>query len=167
MKRILLHIISLVFVAMVMSCSSSDCPLTNTVMQKVGFYSSDGSQLTVGDTLTVMVSDSVILNRLTGGTSVRLPMSYSAAADTLVFCFTPEGATMPATDTIVIDKTNTPHFVSLDCARSMFHTITAVSWSRRSPDETYTYAIDSVALINPEVNYEEKENLQIYFSVYH
>lgn len=167
MKHTLLNTILLLFVAVLMSCGSSDCPLTNTVMQKVGFYNFDGSQLTVDDTLTVMVSDSVILNRLTGGTSVRLPMSYSAPADTLVFCFTPTGAIMPATDTIVINKTNTPHFVSLDCARSMFHTITAVSWSRRSPNETYAYAIDSVALINPEVNYDEKENLQIYFSVYH
>ncbi len=152
--------------AVVVSCSSSDCPLNNTVMQKCVFYGADGKSLTIGDTLTVTVRDSVVLNRLTDGTSIKLPMSYNAAADTLVFQFKPADATVAMTDTVIVAKTNTPHFVSLDCARSMFHTITGVSCSKRKPDATYKYAIEKVVITNAEVNYDEQENLQIFFDVY-
>ncbi len=153
-------------VAIVVSCSSSDCPLNNTVMQKCGFYDADGTVLTVGDTLTVTVRDSVVLNRLTDGTSIKLPMSYNEPADTLVFVFKPAGAVETVADTVVVSKTNSPHFVSLDCARSMFHTITGVSCSKRTPDAVYKYAIGQVVITNAEVNYEERENLQIFFNVY-
>lgn len=152
--------------ALVTSCNSSDCPLTNTVMQKCGFYDSDGNVLTIDDTLTITVRDSVILNRLTEGTNVKLPMSYNAAQDTLVFHYTPTGEIAEVTDTLVVSKTNTPHFVSLECARSMFHNITNVTWTTRKPDQTYRYAIERVAVTNEHVNYDEKENLQIYFAVY-
>lgn len=147
-------------------CSSTDCPLNNTVMQKCGFYNADGTSLTLSDTLTVTVRDSVILNRLTNGSSIRLPMSYSGDADTLVFHFKPVGVDEAVADTVVVTKTNTPHFVSLDCARSMFHTITGVKCSQRTPDQTYTHAIKQVVVTNSDVNYEERENLQIFFSVY-
>ena len=134
-------------------------------MQKCGFYNTDGTSLTLSDTLTVTVRDSIILNRLTNGTSIRLPMSYNAKADTLVFHYKPEGALQSISDTVVVTKTNTPHFVSLDCARSMFHNITNVTWSHRIPDETYKYAIQQVVVKNADVNYEERENLQIFFTV--
>ena len=153
--------------ALVTSCNSSDCPLTNTVMQKCGFYDSDGNVLTIDDTLTITVRDSVILNRLTEGTGVKLPMSYNAAQDTLVFHYIPTGEITEVTDTLVVSKKNTPHFVSLECARSMFHNITNVTWTTRKPDQTYRYAIERVAVANEHVNYDEKENLQIYFAVYH
>lgn len=147
-------------------CSSSDCPLNNTVMQKCGFYNEDGSVLTISDTLTISIRDSVILNRLTDGSTIMLPMSYSGDIDTLVFHYKPQGTNTSVSDTIIISKTNSPHFVSLDCARSMFHTITGVKWSERTPDETYRYAISDITIRNNEVNYDEKENLQIYFAVF-
>lgn len=148
------------------ACDSSDCPLNNTVMQKCGFYNTDGTIMTVNDTLTVTVRDSVILNRLTGGSNIMLPMSYNEPADTLVFLFKPVDAVAAVADTVVVSKTNTPHFVSLDCARSMFHTITGVSCSKRTPDAVYNYAIGKVVVTNAEVNYDEQENLQIFFNVY-
>ena len=49
-------------------------------------------------------------------------------------------------DTIKVNKTNTPHFESVDCPMSYFHTITAVSTSR--------HAIDSIILVNPNVTYD-------------
>ncbi len=155
-----------VVMAVVGACNGSDCPLNNTVMQKCVFYGADSTALTIGDTLTVTVRDSVVLNRLTDGTSVKLPMSYNEPADTLVFLFKPAGAAEAVADTVVVSKTNTPHFVSLDCARSMYHTITGVSCSKREPDLVYKYAIDRVVIKNAEVNYDEQENLQIFFDVY-
>ena len=154
-----------VALGMAVACSTTDCPLNNTVMQKCGFYNTDGTALTLSDPLTVTVRDSVILNRLTNGTSIRLPMSYNAEADTLVFHYKPVGVVQSVADTVVVTKTNTPHFVSLDCARSMFHNITNVTWSHRVPDVTYKYAIQQVVVKNAEVNYEERENLQIFFTV--
>lgn len=135
-------------------------------MQKITFYNTDGTKLTLTDTLTVTVRDSVILNRLTNGMSIILPMSYSADADTLVFHYKPQDVDKDETDTVIITKTNTPHFISLECARAMYHTITGVSNSNRIPDDIYRFAINKVEITNPQVNYDEKENLKIYFTVH-
>ncbi|HCE47604.1 MAG TPA: hypothetical protein DEQ84_02875, partial [Prevotellaceae bacterium] len=59
-----------------------------------------------------------------------------------------------------------PHFVSLDCSTAFFHTITGVRITRRTPTADITTVIDSIVVANPDVNYDEKENLKIYFSHY-
>jgi len=148
------------------ACSSSDCPLNNVVLKKMNFYTTDGSSLTITDTLTITVRDSVILNHATDESTVSLPMSYAADTDTLVLHFTPKGSDYSATDTIIISKTNEPHFVSLECAKVINHTITDVKWSRRTPTATHRFAIDSIGVKNKVVNTDAKENLQIYFTVH-
>lgn len=149
------------------ACDSSDCPLNNTVSQVCNIYRSDnGAALTLEDTLTVMIRDSVILNRMTGASTISLPLSYNNLTDTLVFLYCPQGEETHAADTVFVTKTNEPHFISLDCPTLVFHTISAVSWSRRTPSESFRYAIDSIGIKSPEVTNDLKENLQIFFSVY-
>lgn len=153
--------------AIITGCNSSDCPLNNTVAMVCQFCeSASGETLTLHDTLTVAVRDSVILNRAIQATTVSLPMSYSSPADTLVFRYTPEGAAQSQCDTLIVTKTNRPHVVSLECGTSVFHTITAVSCSHRTADATYRYAIDSAVVIKPEVNYDKQTNLKIYLTVH-
>ena len=58
------------------SCTSSDCPLNNTARLVCGFYNTaNDSSLTLGDTITVVARDSVILNRATNEATISLPMS--------------------------------------------------------------------------------------------
>lgn len=173
MKNTLTHILALLTIALVLAaglmltaCSSTDCPLNNVVLQQIHFYDTSGKKQTVQDTLTITVRDSIVLNRATGLGNISLPMSYQAATDTLVFRYAATGATVSATDTVIISKTNTPHFVSLECSKVIYHNITDIKWSRRTPTPECRYAIDSIAVKNPEVNTDAKENLQIYFSVY-
>lgn len=174
MKIARLITIGVTTLAVLGACDSSDCPLNNTVSQVCNVYRSDnGASLTLSDTLTVLLHDSVVLNRQTAASTLSLPMSYEGGSDTLVFRYTPQQALSDtlntltyATDTLIITKSNQPHFVSLDCPTMVFHTISGVSWTRRTPDETFRYAIDSVAIKNAEVTNNPQENLQIFYSVY-
>ncbi len=174
MRKIAHYIICLVIITGFCACDSSDCPLNNTVSQVCNIYRKDnGAALTLNDTLTVVLRDSVILNRQTGATTINLPMSYNGESDTLVFRYAPTQerldtlvAPLFVCDTLIISKSNQPHFVSLDCPTLVFHTINSVSWSHRAPDETFRYAIDSVSIKNPKVTNNLQENLQIFYSVY-
>ena len=148
-------------------CTSNDCPLNNTVRLICGFYySSDPSaSLSISDTLTIAVRDSIILNRTTNTSTVSLPMSYSGLNDSLVFRYTPMGSDSSSCDTLIVSKTNEPHVISLECGTGVFHTITATTCTSHTPNTTFRYAIDSVVISKPNVNFDGQENLKIYFSV--
>ncbi|MBO4730272.1 MAG: hypothetical protein J5593_02245, partial [Bacteroidaceae bacterium] len=146
--KLIKHILFLAIAALLLAgCNGSDCPLNNTVRLICGFYNTtDGSELAISDTLTISVRDSVILNRSTDSKTVSLPMSFSAVADTLVFLYTPDSSEVSAVDTLIVSKTNEPHVVSLECGTSVFHSITAISHTCRTPDSTFLYAIDSIVV---------------------
>ena len=86
-------------------------------------------------------------------------MSYTRDQDAL-FILLKDTLGRTVRDTIRVSKTNTPHFESVDCAMSYFHTITGVSTSH--------HAIDSVVLINPNVTYDTSSpHFRIYFKSGH
>ena len=120
----------------------------------------------LGDTITVVARDSVILNRATNEATISLPMSYDGAADTLVFHFTPSGSKASISDTLIVSKTNEPHVISLECGTSIFHTITNATCTSRTPNSTFRYAISRVAVSQPNVNFDGQENLKIYLAVH-
>ena len=107
-----------IFIAAV-SCESTDCPINNVVYSTYGFYAATDegeSKIQVLDTLTVTAAgtDSILINRLVRGSEVELPVSYSAATDTLIFHFT-DTVGRTRRDTIWIDKENIPHYESPTC----------------------------------------------------
>jgi hypothetical protein len=59
-------------------------------------------------------------------------------------------------DSIFVTHANIPHFLSMDCGTGMYHTIEAVSSTHN--------AIDSLSIVNPNVDYETKENIKLYFT---
>ncbi len=145
--------------ALVAACDSTDCPINNIVYSTYGFYvaTDEGeSKVQVSDTLTVTAcgTDSVLINRLVRGSEVELPVSHAAATDTLIFHFT-DTAGRTRRDTIWMDKENIPHYESPTCPASMFHHATAVRWTR--------LLVDSVSIVNPNINYNVAENFKIYF----
>lgn len=141
------------------ACESVECPLNNTVYTTYGFYTSADGELTavrLTDTLTVTAAgtDSVLLNRLYNAAQIELPMSYFSAEDTLSFAFTDaEGSTW--FDTVYVSKYNYEHYESPGCPTAMFHYISGVRSTHR--------AIDTVMVVNPNVNYYASENFKIIF----
>ncbi len=134
------------------ACSSIDCPLNNTVSSN---YVLRGSVATLPDTLTISSMrsdgfDSVLINKQLDTDSFSLPMSYNRPEDILVM------QTNSLFDTIRVEKTNTPHFESVDCGVNYFHTITNVTYTR--------HAIDSVVIHHNIVNYDaSQQHFYIYF----
>lgn len=146
------------------ACTNLDCPLDNVVVMTCGLYHTGTSDtLMLSDTLTVStggMKDTVLLNRATGISDFELQLRQASECDTLQFRFANTSG-QSATDTIFLTHINTPHFESVDCPASMFHTLQSVSWTSHSLDDM-PLTIDSVAIVRNTVNYEDIENLRIY-----
>ena len=135
------------------ACDSIDCTLYNTVSLACSFYS-EGQAVKLTDTLTVSAlgTDSILVNSLIGASKLELPLSYSQDADTLVLPIYGEEHNL--SDTLWVEKTNTPHFESPDCPNTMFHQIKSVR-------HTSTF-IDSVTITRNLVDYDQTENIRIH-----
>lgn len=141
-------------ILLTVACASIDCAMTTSVGCR---YALRGN--TIHDTLTILAvrpdsSDCVVLNRMVQPTAFTLPTSYGGDRDELIFLLTDTLGTTRK-DTVTVFKTNDPHFESVDCPARFFHTITKVT--------TTHHAIDSIVMAHPNINYDEKENLLIYF----
>ena len=93
-----------------------------------------------------------LVNSLIGASKLELPLSYSQDADTLVLRI--YGEEYDLSDTLWVEKTNTPHFESPDCPTTMFHQIKSVR-------HTSTF-IDSVTITRNLVDYDQTENIRIH-----
>ena len=97
----------------------------------------------------------MLINKDVNVDSFILPMSYSLLEDSLFF-ETRNADNRLLRDTVMVQKTNTPHFESVDCKPSFFHTITGVKTTHNS--------IDSIVINCKEVTYDEtKPHFYIYF----
>ena len=138
------------------ACSSIDCPLNNVVYAK---YKLKGDVTKLEDYLTVTTNradgnDTILLNLLQNTDSFSLPVSYGQTVDEL--CLVRTNGDAIKRDTIWMEKTNEPHFESVDCKPSIFHTITGVKTTHNS--------IDSIVINCKEVTYDEtKPHFYIYF----
>lgn len=145
----------LCILALATACSGEDCPINNTVAGKMAMYSHLGDAVAINGTLSVSVvrpqGDSVVLNRKSNASEVIFPLSYMHETDTLIFDYN-DGAVR---DTLYLSHTNTPTLVSVACGTAMFHTLTAARSTH--------YAIDSIVIKSPEVNYDERENIQVIY----
>ncbi len=124
----------------------------------------DGDESVLLDTLTLSSprtpgneeSDTILINRQTALDSLKVPMSYNRPQDVYILSLTENITSARTTDTLWVEKTNLPHFESVDCSPSMFHDITAVSSTH--------HRIDSIAINNNKVTYNDAQpHLTIYF----
>ena len=152
------RLIVLSVIAMVLNaCSSIDCPLNNTVYC---VYSLKGNVEMLSDTLTISTTrtyggDTTLIDKQINAKSLLVPMSYLQDEDILYFTLTDTLSTVRR-DTVVVKKTNEPHFESVDCSPSYFHKITGISHTHN--------AIDSITISKTKVDYDtEVENLHIFF----
>lgn len=142
---------------LMVGCSSIDCPLNNTTHAN---YRLAGLVTTLVDTLTISTTkttgeDSVLINRDVDVDSFILPMSYTQPQD-VFFVELRDTFGNVTIDQVTVTKENHPHFESVDCNPSYFHTITDVAWT--------TERIDSIVINNPEVTYDTTQpHFLIYF----
>lgn len=154
MRRLIPFLVAVVVLA---GCSSIECPINNLVCLK---YKLGDEASEIPGTLSISIirsdgSDSTILNRLSGKSEWTLPVSYTQAADVLVFSLT-DYQSIQHTDTVSISKTNIPHFESVECSPTYFHQLTDVSWTR--------HALDSVIITKSTVNYDTTGgHIKVYF----
>ncbi len=160
--RHILRFIAVVATLAIAACSSVDCPVQNTVETVYHAYKAGGERDTLADTLTILTvrkdrTDSTLLNRNVKTSEFRLPISYTAPEDTLIFKFSKIGTALSTPyDTVVVSKTNEPQFESIDCHIAFFHTITKVRWTDNN--------IDSIVVNQASVNYDaSKAHFHIYF----
>jgi hypothetical protein len=162
MRRLtFLTLLCVAVATMVVSCSSIDCPLNNSVYIRMRLA---GDESVLNDTLTLssprsvagVDNDTVLINRQTALDSLKVPMSYNHDQDVYYLELVQDSTSATTIDTLWVSKTNLPHFESVDCSPNMFHDITAVSSTHHS--------IDSIAVNNNKVTYNDtKPHLIIYF----
>lgn len=164
------HILKLLFFALIAccllgvwatGCSESDCGMLSRPLLKLRFYSyEDKKEIKITDTLTILTTnssnggDSILINKERNVGIALIPFGYTQKETTYVFKYITEIATM--TDTLWVKHTNREHFISMDCGISVFSHI---------DDITYTkHLIDSLAIMNPELDNNEKDNIHIFYS---
>ncbi len=154
---------SIILALLALSCTNIDCPLENVVMLRCGIYNSiNGSPISLQDTLTICTagSDSVLYNRAYGISEFSLPMRHREGTDTFLLHFS-SADKRKATDTLFVQHTSHVHFEAVDCPASVFHNITGVRHTEHDLN-ILPLTLDSVAVSRSNVDYDTKQNLQLY-----
>ena len=153
------HIIYIIGVVLALTaCSSVDCPLNNVVYAK---YKLMGDVTKLSDVLTITTvradgTDTILLNQQQNADSFELPMSFGQTVDELCLTRDRQDGSEVRRDTIWIEKTNEPHFESVDRGVNYFPTITGVRHT--------SHTIDSVTINKRNVTYDASvSHLYIYF----
>ncbi len=136
-----------------------DCALDNIAYNRIKFYDIDENgtekEYSFPEALTVsmMVNgrDSIVVNHITNAKELTLPMSYTSHCDTVILKFLDR-----YNDTLYIYHHNTPIYQSMECGIIMHHTITG---SRHT-----TNFIDSITINTANVNFDNNENIKLYFT---
>ena len=160
MKRTISAIL-LLFVIILSACDNGgDCKIYNTAYYRTLFRSIDditGDEVpyTFPEPLDIRLvvngSDSLVINNMTSDTELALPMCYTQECDTLLLEF----GTI-TTDTLFVEHTNIPYFISMDCGTGMYHNITGLRHTKNF--------IDSAAIIHPFINFDANENIKLYIA---
>ena len=137
--------------------NGTDCNINNVSYNRIQLYGTGESNTpatySYPDTLTVKLlingRDSIVANRLVGASELILPVSYTNECDTLVLEYS-----YGIDDTLYVEHSNIPYFVSTDCGMAMFHHVTGLRHTRN--------LIDSAAINEPLINFDWHENIKLY-----
>lgn len=139
------------------ACSEdADCSKAARPMLQCYLYHIDPiTGNTLKDTLkevsiTALETDSIIINRQQNVKDLSLPLQYSKEQTSLVFHYDEK-----LTDTITFTYTNTPYFLSLDCAYQIKQALTEVHYTR--------HKLDSIFIKDNVAGIYGKENIQLFY----
>jgi hypothetical protein len=140
---------------LITACTSIDCPLNNHVYT---YYQVAGEEALFAGPLTISTnrsdgSDSICINQDTYISKFGLPISYQGTFDTFYFVYDIDESIV---DTVVVEKTDQPHFESIECNPIFFHTIKDIQYTKNM--------IDSITIKDTQVTYDTtKVHFNIYF----
>lgn len=146
--------LSYLFLFLMSGCSESDCSLGGRPAARFNFIDSKKHTLvSLFDSLTVTTlgTDSILLNKVKAINHITLPLNYVEKETTFILKYN-----RFVYDTLWVEHENYPHFISMDCGISMFYHLKNVKYT--------TNLIDSIALRNPDIDDNEKENFQIFYT---
>ena len=158
--RQLTLIVLLSFSLLTTGCDGGyDCALENIAYNCIRFYTigADGTEkeYTLPDALTVSVmingNATIAVNHVSNVKEIKLPMSYTATCDTVIMNFSGN-----YNDTLYIGHSNIPIFQSMECGVIMHHKLNGATHTAR--------LIDSMAINNANVNFDNNENIKLYFT---
>lgn len=154
-----ISIISVALCCLFPGCDSGyDCSLNNIAYNHVGFYITDvngiESAYKFPEVLTVSLlvngRDSIVVNHIQDTDGLTLPVSYTGNCDTLIFSYE-----SGAVDTLYIGHDNIPFYQSMECGVIMHHKLTEIGHT--------DIFIDSIAIKDATINFDNNENIKIYF----
>jgi len=189
LKR-LIYILALVALA---GCYSNNCPVYNTVTCNYFFYDVEGVAIKYNAAITVSAilpggrnmyvyrklgeetvasdkplpelveqdytetiryqrNDTILINKASGQKYLQVPMSYINPVDTLLFTY----SNISVPDTFYVEHENYAHVDIPECGSFRYHYLKSV--------RTTDFAIDHVEIVNPTVNYDQEQNVKIYFN---
>lgn len=155
---------------LVIACNGIDCSLDSVVVWTMTFYDSETkTELKLPYVLTIEGKGAgTLYNQATRVSSIELPMSMTADADTLYLQWryaasNEENGTSPAdaSDVLIVGHTNYGHYDAMDCPAAVFHDITETELTRHAEDD-FPLQIDSVKIIRQKVDYQDVENVRLY-----
>ena len=91
-----------------------------------------------------------MVNHIEFADALQLPVSYTNACDTVIFSY---GSSIA--DTLFVAHENILYYQSMECGTVMYHRIDSVEYTHN--------LIDSVAIVNKFVNFDDNENIKVYF----
>lgn len=162
MKRTPFLFVLFSFIILLAACSSIDCPLNNKVQANYCIYNYRGDSIALEDSLSIVINrkspleDTVLINRISGKHMFSLTMSNNQREDEFYLIYWNKEEEY--IDTIRVTKEDKPHFETVDCAATYFHTITDV-WSTHN-------IIDSIVINHKTVDYDsQKKHFKLYLHI--
>ena len=142
---------AIVLLSGIAACSDTDCTTSNTAYVNYNIYDANGNSvsLTGPVTVTAASTDSVLINQESNLQSMQLPLRYTSTEDTFVVHLSEV-----LFDTIFVTHQNIPHFISMECGTGMYYHIDNARCTRR--------IFDSISVVNPDINFDANEHIQMY-----
>lgn len=166
------HLVPIIGLFATTACTSIDCSLDSVVVWTLTFYdSATEDPIKLPCILSVDAERAgSLFNQAYNVSSIALPMSHTADADTLYLKWgyhsnndATGNAIYEVIDKLVVDHDNYGHFDAMDCPGAVFHTITGTHYEGHQFDE-FPFTIDSISIIRPQVDYQDVENIRLYFN---
>lgn len=104
------------------------------------------------ESTTQQRKDTILVNKLFGASSMKVPMSYFNEMDTLILSY----KSITLKDTIKIQHIGYPNVELPECGTYRFHTLQQVTATDA--------AIDHIEINDSKVNYDGRTNIKIYFN---
>ena len=148
----------LVAFMLIPACEVENCPPNALTYAVFTIKDGTGADVEFSDEISVigiMITDEgeevcdTLINEEDDVSSMSLSLSYGSVTKFVIVYYGGD------TDTITITHKNIPYFFNVDCGLMMFYEIEDV--------ETTYYEIDSVVLVNPNIDNNETENFYIYY----